>query len=518
MNGQISMFDYMAAILDITQTETMKRNVVNVQDKTEDAVESQNTALDSKAKIKDFGEKIGGARKDEWRRRGLSLEDLSEFNSAEREKYVVKNNVWKKPNYVSMREGRLSPETVYFYKTIRDSLPPGPYILGSMSEEERNQAAMNYIKVVNDIKEHTYAIKDITQQSIRSLYENMQRLGYVIVNPGSYYVDIAPQAKGIITGKVLKAMQESIYKITLDAARKRFAYSDDEQMWSEYKIMEFSGSDHEIIVPDKEEKPLIIKRNIGIGHMYAYVYPDKEAQEGMHSPDNWRDGEYYVIKGNREPVAFQFKDQTEAEQFVRKTYEQEKQNDARQKKEDAARKRKKAFIPAQLKHVEREGEDYRGGTHATGEDYLKVFSFKGGEFGNWMSESDRQASLDYAYDAFKDMAAALGIRDRDISLGGGLSIAFGSRGKGGKSAALAHFEPIRNVINLTKMKGAGALAHEWGHALDCYLAKSQGKGNYLTENRPGYGFESFKKVMNAMKYKPGSRELTAYYKDAQTFD
>lgn len=47
-----------------------------------------------------------------------------------------------------------------------------------------------------------------------------------------------------------------------------------------------------------------------------------------------------------------------------------------------------------------------------------------------------------------------------------LAIAFGSRGKGG---ALAHYEPGRKVINLTKLKGAGCLAHEFGHAFDHYL-------------------------------------------------
>lgn len=52
-----------------------------------------------------------------------------------------------------------------------------------------------------------------------------------------------------------------------------------------------------------------------------------------------------------------------------------------------------------------------------------------------------------------------------------LAIAFGSRGKGN---ALAHYEPSRAVINLTKMKGAGSLAHEFGHALDDMLGQRLG--------------------------------------------
>lgn len=60
-----------------------------------------------------------------------------------------------------------------------------------------------------------------------------------------------------------------------------------------------------------------------------------------------------------------------------------------------------------------------------------------------------------------------------------LAIAFGSRGSG---AALAHYEPARNVINLTKMKGAGCLAHEWGHAFDNQIGRLCGGKSYFTES------------------------------------
>lgn len=141
---------------------------------------------------------------------------------------------------------------------------------------------------------------------------------------------------------------------------------------------------------------------------------------------------------------------------------------------------------------------------------MQVFSFRGGEFGNWLNENERQASLDYGYDAFKDLAKALDISDRSISLGGDLAIAFGSRGKGGSNAALAHYEPTLNVINLTKVKGAGTLAHEWGHALDYYLRKKLAVSSGRLEN--------LKKVIHALKYKEGSTETTEYYKNSQLFD
>ena len=80
-----------------------------------------------------------------------------------------------------------------------------------------------------------------------------------------------------------------------------------------------------------------------------------------------------------------------------------------------------------------------------GQDYLDAFAFRGGEFGNWMTQNDRRASLNMGFDALKDLAAVLKISEKDISYQGTLSIAFGARGSGN---AAAHYEPLRKVINL----------------------------------------------------------------------
>lgn len=50
-------------------------------------------------RIEDFGNKIGGARKDLWKLRGLIVDDLEEMNDAEKAKYIKKDNVWQKPDY-----------------------------------------------------------------------------------------------------------------------------------------------------------------------------------------------------------------------------------------------------------------------------------------------------------------------------------------------------------------------------------------------------------------------------------
>lgn len=134
-----------------------------------------------------------------------------------------------------------------------------------------------------------------------------------------------------------------------------------------------------------------------------------------------------------------------------------------------------------LTDVKRTGQERRKGDISP-RDFQKAFGFRGGEFGKWNSGRDGQVSLNHAYDALHDLADVLGLPKAAVALNGDLAIAFGARGTGGKNAARAHYEPAKRVINLTKMKGAGTLAHEWAHALDHYIAKLAGENNYTISN------------------------------------
>jgi len=123
----------------------------------------------------------------------------------------------------------------------------------------------------------------------------------------------------------------------------------------------------------------------------------------------------------------------------------------------------------------RTGADRRNGKDVTPEQFSETFGFRGVEFGNWVGQGangkERQGMLNQAYDALLDLADIVGIPPKAISLNGSMGLAFGSRGSG---KAAAHFEPDNLVINLTKTKGAGSLAHEWFHALDNYFARQRG--------------------------------------------
>ena len=132
------------------------------------------------------------------------------------------------------------------------------------------------------------------------------------------------------------------------------------------------------------------------------------------------------------------------------------------------REKRQKFVYFDGESQSRAGEDYRNGKNITAEEFANTFGFRGVQFGNWTNQNDRQAALNNAFDAFMDLSRVLNVSPRALSLNGELGIAFGSRGTGN---ANAHYEPGNIVINLTKTRGAGSLAHEWWHALDNYFSR-----------------------------------------------
>lgn len=129
------------------------------------------------------------------------------------------------------------------------------------------------------------------------------------------------------------------------------------------------------------------------------------------------------------------------------------------------------LTPPKLDRVERAmPKDHRGGKDVTPAQFKAQFGFADVGFGNWVGAKNDQDHLNYAYDAFMDLAEHFGMAPKNIGLGGALHFTVGALGHG-KFAA--HFSPNHpgpngavQVINLTNTKGDGTVYHEWAHALD----------------------------------------------------
>lgn len=454
-------------------------------------------------KIEDFGQKIGGARKDLWAARGLSEEDLKHMNDAERASFVKKDSIWPKPDYQQMYDEGVPREVCWFIKSVRDKIPTKPLPASDMEAEQKK-----YINFVAELRDGLMACKDF--DAIKDMAVFFQENGFVERPAGSIYASYEPTEKAgrYLDNKLFKAIQkgQDPYTLSREVNKKEFLFTEEEKIMKRYR---FEPLDNDRMRLDDNGSKVSIK--ILTGQLFAYP------KNGVDL-NTMKEGEWAVIEGSK-VIGAGFKDEAACKEYVLNL---EKEKD---KPEKASSGRKTSLKPPQLADVERSGgEDYRGGIDATGQDYLDDFGFKGGEFGNWTNQNDRQTSLNMGYDAFKDLAKALNIADADIALGGNLSIAFGARGQG---AALAHYEPMREVINLTKMKGAGSLGHEWIHAIDDYTGKQLDlkpvKDNKMMSECSSHANkniipESFHSLMDAIKYKTvqGDEKLEHYTKQLDT--
>lgn len=430
--------------------------------------------------LEDFGEKIGGAKKDLWKDRGLIVDDLLEMNDAEKSKLIKKDNIWKKPNYQEMVNNGIPVRVAYFIKLLRDSTPTKPVITYfDKSTEVIKEKQEGYIEFVRKIRD--YAMNITTEDEILNFYNDFMSNYVTFISP--YSVDISQEAAGCIEQKLLNLMQiKNFLQIDRDIKKKQFCYSDNDKILAKFNIFNYAKENAEF---STERERTVIRYTKGYG--IYFIYPSEEFSDSS----KWNENTYFIMQ-NGNIIANNLKSLEDAQNYILDNFKENTKT--------TTKTRKKGFIPKQLEHITRNGEDVRNGKAITGEDMLEKFDFKGGEFGNWLNENDRQQSLNYGYEALIDLSKALSISPEDISLGNRLSIAFGSRGSGN---ALAHYEPDREVINLTKMKGAGSLAHEWGHALDDIVGKKLGYNSFFTDNfrYSDSASKTVKELVEKMKYK-----------------
>jgi hypothetical protein len=431
------------------------------------------TEQEEKTKIEDAGEKIGGARKDEWIGRGLTFDDLEGMTEIERTKNLTKHNIWQKPDYVQAVADGVDPVAVALIKRLYDRLPVKPNedrYRGSDNPAKDFIFALNTIRdIVKDVKTLEDA-KDISDRADIKLPWGKRGIIYPAkgrTDPLRFdHADIAAAKRAVEAGFPEMAPWQRLFAVT---ERTRWPTTPDKKAFTDY----FEAAAK---LFEKENTSLDL-RSGGINHAgfitlrewkgTKEVEPDslsKGLQETYVRLLELRDQasmgkEWTVWRKNGGRIGEGHATREDAETAAKAAYDalgEERKNGAEEPKRP------------HLDQVTREGPDYRKGRDVTGDDFVKDFGFRGVEFGNYVAGDERQKVVNLAYDALHDLARAMNLPAKAISLNGTLAVGFGSRGRGGRAAA--HYEPGRIVINMTKVNGAGSLAHEFGHALDHYLS------------------------------------------------
>lgn len=115
----------------------------------------------------------------------------------------------------------------------------------------------------------------------------------------------------------------------------------------------------------------------------------------------------------------------------------------------------------------RRGPDYLQGQHCGFIDIKKQFGFKSLSIGRWVSDEEKLSAATLVFNALADLSLILNVPAFTLGLREHLSLAFGT---GGRLGVQAHYEVPSRTLALAKNAGAGALAHEWWHAFDHYVA------------------------------------------------
>lgn len=405
-------------------------------------------------KIEDFGEKIGGARKDVWQSYKKTLADAAEVDiQAE-----PLSKSWPAPDYDSLLEAGADPWAVAFMHAARDEVPTKP------SKSWRLKGWVEQVKILRDF---ATGLAD-GAVSVERTREELAKMNSLRAIAGRIELYLAVGHAKSLRGVSVSSGSYGIYN--------GVEYSPPKIIWAveqKAKATAFSNWPRELAHGDTKEEAIA-----NFKAKYESLEINKPASKDVKFEIYSTSGEpgYRIGKKiGRNPILLTdtFKTIKEAREYLR-----DHQTELVEKLEKAKE------IPNVRRDTNepRVGEDMRGGQDVTPQMFAEAFGFKGIEFGNWVEQKKRQKDLNEAYDALMDMAAIIGVNPKALSLNGELGLAFGARGTGGIDPAKAHYEADYVVINLTKKDGAGSIGHEWFHALDNYFSRMRGKkADFMTE-------------------------------------
>ncbi|BBW91794.1 hypothetical protein PS1M3_18810 [Pseudoalteromonas sp. PS1M3] len=398
--------------------------------------------------INDFGEKLGGARKDAWA--GFSEAIIEQQDAAE----LPLSKSWPEPNYKELAEKGASPESIALMAAMRSEIPAKPRVARKVAR---------WAKTVSDLK--NFAKQIVTgERDLNAVMEKMR--------------DHSPALASIVNAV------PAIAKAEVEAVKSVADYRISSGSFSVFGGKKYSPSKTFYFV-ERNSKPIYEGASESLSDVQTLLSKQvvseqakggksnngKQSNIGVYV-DRYTKQSYLGWKGASGVLKIkEFKSTTDARQYL---------NENRAEVEKTLKQMKETPKMRKPVNEERAGPERYAG-NVTPEIFTAEFGFRGVEFGNWVEQSKRQKDLNQAYDGLIDLAEALDIQPKALSLNGQLGLAFGARGKGGKEPAAAHYEPDTVVINLTKKAGAGSLAHEWWHALDNYFGKQKSRGEFITD-------------------------------------
>lgn len=391
-------------------------------------------------KIGDFGEVIHGAAK---HRRAALAEALNTDKTIEDYHTQPLSKLFPEPDYEKMAAEGTDNRTLAMLALLRNMIPAKPRVPHRLNR---------WAKQVDDVRDTAGQLLDGSLPADKFIDRIRQERG-------SYYSEM------VKTWEMLHRLPPAQMKQAAGYRVKSHAYSMvNGKEYNPPKVVHTLENEKGRSVLNAEDLNDLYKKAKAYFEQQSALPKSADSKTKLDIYQNRRTGEVLIAYGrNKIPLQGGFKTVAEARDYVKNNRAEllEKLNALREQSREEQRN---------ASNRDRTGPDRREGD-VTPEKFSGAFGFRGVQFGNYVEGPRRQSDLNRAYDSLMDMADVLKVPAKALSLNGRLGLAFGARGKGGKNAAAAHYEPGEVAINLTKGNGAGSLAHEWFHALDNYFGQ-----------------------------------------------
>ncbi|ENL4830026.1 hypothetical protein AB5G42_004898 [Salmonella enterica subsp. enterica serovar Teko] len=391
-------------------------------------------------KIDDFGEVIHGAAK---HRRAALAEELNTDKTAEDYHTQPLSKLFPEPDYEKMAAEGTDNRTLAMLALLRNMVPAKPRVPHRLNR---------WAKQVEEVRDTAGQLLDGSLPADKFI-DRIRR------ERGSYYSEL------VKTWEMLHRLPPAQMKQAAGYRVKSHAYSMvNGKEYNPPKVVHTLENEKGRSVLNAEDLNDLYKKAKAYFEQQSALPKSADSKTKLDIYQNRRTGEVFIAYGkNKTSLQGGFKTAAEARDYVKNNRAEllEKLNALREQSREEQRN---------ASNRDRTGPGRREGD-VTPEKFSGAFGFRGVQFGNYVEGPRRQSDLNRAYDSLMDMADVLKVPAKALSLNGRLGLAFGARGKGGKNAAAAHYEPGAVAINLTKGNGAGSLAHEWFHALDNYFGQ-----------------------------------------------
>lgn len=429
------------------------------------------------SRIEDFGERLKGAAKDRMASYRESLVD----KRSDKDSLILEplSRSFPEPDYQKLIEEGVDPSSLSFIRAVRDIIPPKPRKARSLLPWSSKVSLLRdaAIDVLRGAASPDASFRRLEASSLllnrMAEMKGRFRLYEALGHDRSLKDFYMEPSLGILSGG------EPSWEV------KEIVQSKFRRVIASGKTPESASRKLQSLLEEREaklrEKPASHRRSNKIG-IYSYKNaPEKGFQIGTR------------IRGVFVELAhFQFLED------ARRSF-----RDEIDFYEDKLSRLRTDLPERTSENRSRTGPERYSGD-VTPEVFQDTFGFRGVQFGNYVEGPRRQEDLNTSFAALIDLSEALRCAPSDLSLGGSLGLAFGARGRGGKRSFAAHYEPGEIVINLTKYRGAGSLAHEWFHALDNHVSRKAGGRveSYATQIPSGKCSpegQPFSKMMEAIK-------------------